>query len=702
MAAWMPSRRTSFFTHMGGEGANWVGMAPFTDTPHIFQHLGDGTYFHSGLLAIRQNVTAGTNITYKILVNGAVAMTGGQPIEGESMRGEITCPEIAHQLRAEGVKRIAVLSNDLSKYEGVALPPGTTLHHRDEILPVQRELREIPGVSALIFDQTCAAELRRLRKRGELPEPDRRVVINELVCEGCGDCSVQSNCISIEPVETEFGRKRRINQSSCNKDYSCLKGYCPSFVSVVGGRLRVAARQNADSGAGDPFRELPLPQPADASRPFEILVTGIGGTGVVTIGALLGMAAHLEGRGASVLDVTGLSQKNGPVTSHVRIADDPGALHSTRISNGAADLLLGCDVVVSASPENLAKLSLGRSTALVNSHVTPTASFADDPDLDLSSAGMEDALRAAAGAKDTHLIAASELATALLGDAIFTNPFLMGYAFQLGRLPLGLGSLMRAIELNGRAVAENQRAFQWGRLAAHDRAAVERAAAPGMRGAVEPETQPQGLAELVERRASFLVGYQDQALSRRYRERVERIAAREREVAPGSDALARAVARYYFKLLAYKDEYEIARLWTSPEFRAQLDAQFEGDYRLELHLAPQLFNPRDPDTGRARKRVFGPWFFAVFRLLAKLKFLRGGPLDVFGMTRHRRLERALIGEYEGILDELADGLSRENLELAVQIASMPEHVRGYDTVKEKHLEQARAKQAELLASFRSS
>jgi indolepyruvate ferredoxin oxidoreductase len=411
------------------------------------------------------------------------------------------------------------------------------------------------------------------------------------------------------------------------------------------------------------------------------------------------MAAHLEGKGASVLDVTGLSQKNGPVTSHVRIALDPGALHATRIAAGAADLLLGCDIVVSTSPENLAKLASGRSTALVNSHVTPTSAFADDPDLDLSSAGMENALRNAAGEKDTHFVPASEWATALLGDAIFTNPFLMGYAFQLGRLPLGLGSLMRAIELNGRAVGENQRAFQWGRLAAHDRAAVERAAAPGLHA--EPRSdRPESLDELVARRADFLVGYQDERLAARYRERVARIAARERGVAPSSDALARAVARYYFKLLAYKDEYEIARLWTGPEFRAQLEAQFEGEYELELHLAPQILNKRDPDTGRAKKLALGQWFLGALRILAKLKFLRGGPLDVFGMTRHRREERALIGEYERILDELQDGLTRDNLELAVQIAGIPEHIRGYDTVKERHLEEARGKLSELLAAFR--
>ncbi len=700
MSSWMPSRRTVFFTHMGGEGANWVGVAPFTETEHIFQNIGDGTYFHSGLLAIRQNITAGTNITYKVLVNGAVAMTGGQPIEGEPIDGEITCPEIAAQLRAEGVQRISVVSNDIDKYPRGVFPEGTTIHHRDEILKLQRELREVKGVSALIYDQTCAAEARRLRKRGELPEPDRRVVINEAVCEGCGDCSVQSNCISIEPVETEMGRKRRINQSSCNKDYSCLKGYCPSFVTLTGAQLRRSAQESADTGDDERFADLPMPQIVDPEQPFNMLVTGIGGSGVVTVGALLGMAAHLEGKGCSVLDVTGLAQKNGPVTSHVRIARDPGALHATRIASGACDLLLGCDIIVSTSPENLGKLSASRTTAIVNSHVAPTSDFANDPDLDLSTSGMEDAIRQGAG-DDSHFVNAARLATALLGDAIYTNPFLMGFAFQLGRLPVGYGAVMRAIELNGRAVEANRRAFQWGRLAAHDLPAVEEAARPALRGGQAARFERlDRLEDIVGHRSALLVDYQNEAYSRRYRERVERVAQREREVTGEPGELAKAVARYYAKLMAYKDEYEIGRLWSGTAFQEQLDAEFEGDYRVQVHLAPQLFFPRDPDTGRARKYALGIWAIRALGLLSKLKFLRGTVLDVFGWTAHRRRERELIGEYEHTVDELIDGLSKDNLDLAVEIASLPEHIRGFDTVKDRHLEETQGKREELLAAFR--
>jgi indolepyruvate ferredoxin oxidoreductase len=696
MTAWMPGRQTVYFTHMGGEGANWIGVFPFSDTRHIFQNMGDGTYFHSGLLAIRANVAAGTNITYKILVNGAVAMTGGQPIEGESIDGSITTPEVVAQLRAEGVKKVVVLSNDPGKYARGVFPADVEVHHRDRIDRVQRQLRELPGVTALVYDQTCAAEARRLRKRGELPDPDRRVLINELVCEGCGDCSVQSNCISIEPVETEFGRKRRINQSSCNKDYSCVKGYCPSFAYVVGGRLRQASPGGAALGDDPRLANLPLPALPELSRPYDILVAGIGGTGVVTIGALIGMAAHLEGKGCSVLDVTGLAQKNGPVTSHVRIAADPAALHATRIATGSADLLLACDIVVAASPENLSKLAAGRSTAILNSHVTPTAEFARNPDLDLSPAGMERAI-GATGARVEEL-AATRIASALLGDAIATNLFLVGYAFQKGLLPVGLGALERAIELNGVAVKMNRAALAWGRLAAHDPKAVLEAARPLLREPLEPAAA-QTLGQIVERRAAFLTDYHNARYARRYRERVEQVAAAEHRL--GRSGLAEAVARYYFKLLAYKDEYEIARLWTGREFRAQLEAQFEGDYRVQVLLAPQFLNRRDPDTGRARKYALaGAWAFPALRLLARLKFLRFTPLDPFGWTRHRRLERALIGEYERTLDELLGGLTSENHDLAVQVASMPEHVRGYDTVKERHLEDARAKQTEQLAAFR--
>ena len=680
---------------MGGEGANWIGSAPFTDTPHVFQNIGDGTYFHSGLLAIRAAVTAGVDITYKVLANGAVAMTGGQPIEGESLSGEITVPEIARQLAAEGVKRIAVVSDEPDKYpRGAGFPPGVTFHHRDGIDALQRELRQVPGVSALVYDQTCAAEARRLRKRDAFPDPDRRIVINERVCEGCGDCSVQSNCISIEPVETEFGRKRRINQSSCNKDYSCVKGYCPSFVSVYGGTLRKTG--GGVAGGVDPARELPAPSVADTSRPFNVLVAGIGGGGVVTVGALLGMAAHLEGKGCSVLDVTGLAQKNGPVTSHVRIADDPEDLHATRVAAGATDLLLGADIVVAASAAVLPALSPERTTAVVDTRVAPTFEFALDPDLDLSSRAMEGALAASAREKDAHFLAASRLATALLGDAIATNLFLLGYALQQGRLPVGLPALERAIELNGRAVETNKRALAWGRLAARDLEAVQQAASPAL-GAGEA-SPPASLEELVERRADSLTRYQNRRYAQRYRALVDRVAERERALGEGTP-LTEAVARYYFKLLAYKDEYEVARLYSDGGFRRQLEREFEGDYRLRLHLAPQLF-PRDPDTGRVRKVSVGGWIFPAFRVLAKLKFLRGTPFDPFGMTAHRRLERQLIGEYEATVETLLEGLTPASREVAVAIASLPEQIRGFDMVKESHLEEVRQKQAELLEAFR--
>jgi indolepyruvate ferredoxin oxidoreductase len=704
MAVWLPERRTLAVTQMGGEGANWIGAAPFTETRHIFQNLGDGTYFHSGLLAVRAAVTAGVNITYKILVNGAVAMTGGQPIEGESIAGEVTVPEVARQLDAEGVQRIAVVSDDPTRYPRGAFPAGVRIHHRDELDRVQRELREVPGVSAIVYDQTCAAEARRLRKRGELPDPDRRVVIHELVCEGCGDCSVQSNCISIEPVETELGRKRRINQSSCNKDYSCLKGYCPSFVSVRGGRLRKLGGQGVAAGDGL-FAKLPLPELPDASRPFNVFVTGIGGSGVVTVGALLGMAAHLEGRGCSVLDVTGLAQKNGPVTSHVRIADDPSALHATRIAAGAADLLLGCDVVVASNADSLSKLAKGRTSAVVNTFVAPTSDFARSPDLDLSSRAMEGAIRAAAGDERCHFVAATPLATALLGDALAANLFLVGYAFQKGRIPLGLGALERAIELNARSVEMNKRAFAWGRLAALDAAAVEAAARPLLREAPAPG-RPATLEELVARRAAFLTEYQNAAYAGRYAALVERVAAREREIARGSSRLAETVARAHFKLLAYKDEYEVARLYTNGELERQLEREFEGRYSLSVHLAPQFLPgflaPRDGRTGRVRKwEIPARLILPAFRVMARLRFLRGTPFDPFGWTAHRRLERELVAGYEARIAELVAGLSAGNLDLAAQIAALPEQIRGFDTVKEQSLAQVREKEQELLAAFRA-
>jgi indolepyruvate ferredoxin oxidoreductase len=702
MAVWQPGRNTFGATQMGGEGANWIGQAPYTSLDHVFQNMGDGTYFHSGLLAIRACVAAKTNITFKVLVNGAVAMTGGQPIEGEPMEGEITCPEIARQLDAEGVGRIAIVSDDPSRYHAGTLPKGVTIHHRDKLATVQKELRATPGVSALVYDQTCAAEARRLRKRGEFPDPDRRVVIDEMVCEGCGDCSVQSNCISIEPVETEFGRKRRINQSSCNKDFSCVKGYCPSFVSITGGTLRKAA---TDAVAADEalFAAIPEPVLPDTSEPCDILIAGIGGTGVVTVGAVLSMAAHLEGRGCSELDVTGLAQKNGPVSSHVRIADDAERIHATRIGLGGADLLIGCDLVVATNFEHLPKLSAA-TTAVVNAHVTPTAEFATNADLDLSSDAMERALVSACGEANTRMVDASRLAAALMGDAVYTNIFLLGIAWQLGRVPVGLPALLRAMELNGRAVLANQRAFAWGRLMGHDPDAVEKAARPLIRdaGAERSET----VEQLLSKRVAFLTAYQNARLAKRYEKLVAKATAKEQQVSPGSNALAMAVARYYAKLLAYKDEYEVARLYATGNLQQQIAQQFEGDLELTMHLSPQFLpgflQPRDKETGRLPKwPVPAKLILPVFRVVQHLKLLRGTPLDPLGWTPHRRQERALPKEYARTVEELLDGLTKENLATAVEIASLPESIRGYDTVKDATIETAREKQRELLASFRA-
>jgi len=705
MVAWMPERRTLAVGQMGGEGANWIGQSPFVDVDHIFQNLGDGTYFHSGLLAIRAAIAANVNITYKLLVNGAVAMTGGQPIEGEEMAGEITTPEIARQLAAEGITRIAVLSDDIDKYAPGSFPKGVSVHHRNEIDRVQKELRAIPGVTALLYDQTCAAEARRLRKRGEFPDPDKRIVINEQVCEGCGDCSVQSNCISIEPVETEFGRKRMINQSSCNKDYSCLEGYCPSFATVIGGRLRKVENTAIDVGSEDSVDSilagLPEAEVAPLDRPFNIFVAGIGGTGVITIGALLGMAAHLERKGISLLDVTGLAQKNGPVASHIRVARRPEDLHSTRIPKGGADLMLGCDIVVATGLDGMEKLSSTRSRAIVNTHVAPTADFASNPDLELSSSGMESRIATAVGERRGEFVDATQLATALLGDAIGANLFLVGYALQRGLMPIGLPALERAIELNGRAIEMNKRALAWGRLAAHDPARVQELAASRIRSS-KKLPRAETLEEIVARRVRFLTDYQNEKYAARYADRVKLVAAAERAIGAEGNPLAEAVARYYFKLLSVKDEYEVMRLWASDSFRRQIETEFEGNYKLQFHLAPQLFFPRAKDTGRVKKLTFHRWVFAIFLQLRHLKILRGTPLDIFNQTAHRKREWGLVSDYESVIDELLRDLTLANLDLAVQIAEIPEHIRGFDTVKDEQLTAAKEKEAQLLAAFRGA
>jgi indolepyruvate ferredoxin oxidoreductase len=691
MVQWM-DRETETFTQMGGEGVNWVGQAPFSDLKHVFVNLGDGTYFHSGILAIRAAVAAQVNITYKILYNDAVAMTGGQ-----GMDGPLDPAMITRQVYAEGAKRIVVVSDEPEKYPGdTEWAPGVKVEHRDRLDAVQRGLREVEGVTVLLYDQTCAAEKRRRRKRGTYPDPPKRVFINELVCEGCGDCSVQSNCLSVVPVESEYGRKRAIDQSSCNKDFSCLNGFCPSFVTVHGGRPR---RHSAVSEGGGALPELPEPKIAELNAPYGILVTGVGGTGVVTIGALLGMAAHIEGKGCSLLDMTGLAQKGGAVVSHVRLAPKPEDLHSVRLSAGGAQLVLGCDLVVAAGFESLSKVETGETRLIVNCQETVTGDFTRNPDYHFPTERLRQLIEDTAGAQATDFLDATRLATALIGDSIATNLFVLGYAWQQGLVPVSEAALMQAIALNGVAVENNTRAFRWGRAAAHDLAAVEAVAAP--RHEVRAHHLSQSLEELVERRVRFLTAYQSARYAARYSRLVERARQAETDKAQGLSGFANAVARYYFKLLAYKDEYEVARLYCDPAFRQALGEQFEGDTRLEVHLAPPLLANNDPDSGLPTKRGFGPWVFTAFRWLAKFKGLRGTPLDPFGHTADRKRERHLIVEYEALIEELLTGLGHDNHALAVELAAIPEQIRGYGHIKTAHLDDAKAREAQLLEAWRN-
>jgi len=676
-------RSTATFSQMGGEGAAWIGQAPFVETQHVFANIGDGTYTHSGVLAIRAAVAAKVNMTYKVLFNDAVAMTGGQALDGG-----LTVPALARQLAAEGVRRVVVVTDEPDKYPpGTEFPAGATVRHRDELDRVQRELREIAGVTAIVYDQTCAAEKRRRRKRGRFPDPPRRVVINELVCEGCGDCSTQSNCLSVVPVETEFGRKRAIDQSSCNKDFSCLKGFCPSFVTVEGGSLR----QRASDAGEDGLPALPEPALPALDQPYGILVTGVGGTGVVTIGALVGMAAHLEGRGVTVLDMTGLAQKGGAVYSHIRIAERPDAIHAVRIAAGAARLLLGCDLVVSASAEALSKLGRGTSRAVVNNYETITGDFTRAPDLAFPGSELRAAVAAAA---EAEFVDATRLATGLLGDSIATNLFLLGHAYQRGLVPVSAAAIERAIELNAVAVAFNRSAFRWGRRHAVDPGLVAARALPAKAPALS-----QSLDEAVARRVEFLRQYQDVAYAERYARRVRQVREAEAARTPGRTALGETAARALFKLMAYKDEYEVARLYADGEFRRRLAAQFDGPYRLRFHLAPPLWAARDPETGHLQKRAYGGWMLAAFAVLAKLRRLRGTPFDPFGRTPERRAERALIAEYERTLDTIVAGLTPENHAIAVEWAAVPFEIRGYGHVKEASRERAAAKAAALAAQF---
>jgi indolepyruvate ferredoxin oxidoreductase len=693
MVVWM-DRDTSTFTQMGGEGVPWVGQAPFTKEEHIFANLGDGTYFHSGILAIRQSIAAGVNITYKLLYNDAVAMTGGQRV-GERPEGHSVL-QIMQSLKAEGVSALCIVTDDPHKYDGVALAPGVQVFHRDELDRIQRDYRALKGTTAILYDQTCATEKRRRRKRGTMAEPDTRVFINELVCEGCGDCSVQSNCLSVEPLETEFGRKRRINQNTCNKDYSCVKGFCPSFVTVQGGQLKTAKK--AEPSRPEPSR-IAVPEPVlpDTHGAWGIVVAGVGGTGVITIGQLLGMAAHLEGKGIVTQDAAGLAQKGGSTWSHIQIADRMEDIHTTKVGTAEADLVLACDPIVGANKSTLAVVREGRSFVALNTHGSPTAAFVTNPDWQFPSASCEATLAQAAGMANFGAFDAEQLAVALVGDSLYTNPMMLGYAWQKGRVPLSHAALMRAMELNGVQVERNKLAFEWGRRAAHDLKAVQALAQPAQ--VIEFVRKPgTSVDELVAKRVEFLTAYQDADYAAQYKAFVDRVRAA--EVPLSTSRLSEAVARYLFKLMAYKDEYEVARLHTDTGFLEKIASQVEGDYTVHYHLAPPMIAKAN-DKGELQKQRFGPWMKTAFRVLAKLKGLRGTAFDPFGRTEERRTERALIGEYRASIEELLKGLNAGNLAQAVAIAKIPEDIRGYGHVKARHLVAAREKWGSLMAQWRA-
>ncbi|MEZ7879494.1 MAG: indolepyruvate ferredoxin oxidoreductase family protein [Rhodospirillales bacterium] len=684
MVIWM-DRNTSTFTHMGAEGVSWIGQSPFTDTEHVFTNLGDGTYFHSGIMAIRASVAAKVNITYKILYNDTVAMTGGQ-----TMDGPLDPAIISRQVSAEGAKRVIVVSDEPDKYPlNTNFASGVTFHHRDDLDGLQKELRQVKGVSVLIYDQTCAAEKRRRRKRGLFPDPSKRVFINEAVCEGCGDCGVQSNCVSIMPVETDLGRKRAINQSACNKDFRCLDGFCPSFVTVLGAEPR--KRKSLQDA---PFEVLPLPAQASCEDPYSIVVTGVGGTGVVTIGAILSMAAHMENKGITVLDMAGLAQKNGAVYSHLRFADDPKKLHAVRISAGGADLLLGCDLVTSGSFETLGKLHDGRTHAIVNTHEIMTSDFTSDPDLEFPDQALVDAIKLATGDENTELFDATTLAEILLGNTIAANMIVVGYAFQKGFLPVSIEAIEAAINLNGVEIEFNKRAFMWGRRAAHDMAAVQRIIAPSL-----PAATPDQNLSFVEQRTDDLIAYQNDAYANEYVTFIEHVRTAESFATPGNTGLSDAVSKSLFKLMAYKDEYEVARLYTDGNFKKALSKQFQDGGKLKFHLAPPIISARNLETGHLVKREFGSWIFPALKVLASFKGLRGGTFDPFGYTDERKKERQLIKDYRSLIEQLLETLTDTNHASAVELASLALDIRGFGHVKIDNIEKVAARQDTLLKSY---
>jgi indolepyruvate ferredoxin oxidoreductase len=680
-------RDTMAFMPMGHEGTNWTSVSAFVDTPHIFSNMGDGTYSHSGILAIRGAVAAKANITYKVLYNDAVAMTGGQPVELH-----MSPIDFVNQLISEGVKPVRLVSDHPEQYMGLPLPPNASVHHRDELDRLQRELRNVKGVSAIVYEQTCAAEKRRRRKRGRMADLDQRVFINPDVCEGCGDCSVQSNCISIEPLETEFGRKRTINQSTCNKDYSCLKGFCPSFVTVTG--AAIAKRATSDSVRLDTLiAKLPTPTivPPD-EHGWNILIGGVGGTGVLTIGALLGMAAHLEGKAATILDMTGMAQKGGAVTSHVRIGADPQRIHVSRLTEGMTDVLIAADLIVGAGAPVLKSVKPGHTAAVLNSDIAPTGDFQRNRDAGQSGAKLREAVAAAVDGAPLFELNATTLATDLTGDSIATNILMLGYAAQKGLLPVSLAAIEEAIRLNGAFVAGNLRTFALGRLAAHDPAALAQT-----RDAPAPlDTVDDVLAS----RMRLLTAYQDEAYAQTYRAFIDDL--RQRAVyVKGGEAFVHATALTLARLMAYKDEYEVARLYADPSFAQRLSAQFAGDFKLSFHLAPPFMPGRDA-AGRPRKRTFPSATMALFKLLARMKRLRGTAFDLFGYSSERRKERQLIADYRALIERVASQLNESNLAAAIEIAQAASEIRGYGPVKHAASQAYAARIEALIAAFENA
>ncbi|PMS38435.1 indolepyruvate ferredoxin oxidoreductase [Trinickia symbiotica] len=689
-----PALKTKVASHMGGEGAQWIGAAPFSKTAHVFQNLGDGTYQHSGLLAIRAAVAAKTNITYKILYNDAVAMTGGQPTEGTNDPAGIT-----RQLQAEGIEKIAFVTDDPTRWQGnKTLAPGVGVYHRDELDAVQRQLREVPGVTAIVYEQTCAAEKRRRRKRKELPDPDRRVFINHEVCEGCGDCSVQSNCISVEPLETPLGRKRAINQSACNKDFSCVKGFCPSFVEVEGVKVRKPDSKRVAGIEAELVAALPAPKLPALGRPFNIYITGIGGSGVLTMGAILGAAAGIDGLASTVLDFTGMSQKNGAVVSQVRIAATDDQIAASRIGEGNADLLLGADLVVSAAPDSLLRLSASRTAAVLNLAPTPTPDFITDRDATPPMKLMQDRVRKRCSNESFHAFDAGTIAQSIFGDTLPTHTLMLGYAWQKGLVPLSRDAINHVIERNGAAVDMNKSAFNWGRIIAAKPDALAAIEAPKPPSIQEATT----LDQLVEIHRQRLVEYQGSAYAKRYVDLVMLAREADARIAPKHDAFATAVARSAYKLMAYKDEYEVARLYTTPAFRESLMAQFSDAKKVSIWLAPPLLSSIDPRTGRPKKRKFGPWIFPVLKVVAGMRELRGTALDIFGYTAERRAERRLVAEYFDDIRKVCSQLSLEKLDQAITFASLPMDIRGFGPVKERAIQDHVVRRANVLAALSGS